>query len=180
MSVTIRFWFVPDSAQISRGHRVAGLCWSVPASEYQRMRAPFSRATFPAPVKYGYACVGEIEGRLRAPPWQNRFLLAPAPGYALWFRADAVVRVPEFGAGESGHPGSDNGKPRYKRSVGIPLPGPAIAQRCQGGGWSVQWLPWLVRRPARHGSHPELIYGLSAPSGIKSGGEDFALARPGR
>jgi threonine dehydrogenase-like Zn-dependent dehydrogenase len=33
----------------------------VPASEYQRMRAPFQSGDFPGPVKYGYASVGRIE-----------------------------------------------------------------------------------------------------------------------
>src|SRR5262249_16529419 len=33
----------------------------VPAAEYHRMRAPFQAGEFPAPVKYGYASVGEVE-----------------------------------------------------------------------------------------------------------------------
>jgi threonine dehydrogenase-like Zn-dependent dehydrogenase len=33
----------------------------VPASEYQRMRAPFQAGDFPSPVKYGYASVGSVE-----------------------------------------------------------------------------------------------------------------------
>ena len=37
----------------------------VPASEYERMRAPFQVGQFPAPVKYGYASVGEV---LHGPP----------------------------------------------------------------------------------------------------------------
>lgn len=32
----------------------------VPESEWARMRAPFQEGDFPFPVKYGYACVGEI------------------------------------------------------------------------------------------------------------------------
>ncbi len=33
----------------------------VPASEFERMRAPFQVGEFPAPVKYGYANVGRVE-----------------------------------------------------------------------------------------------------------------------
>src|SRR4029077_15211687 len=33
----------------------------VPASEYDRMRAPFMGGRFPFPVKYGYATVGRVE-----------------------------------------------------------------------------------------------------------------------
>ena len=32
----------------------------IPQSEWTRMRAPFQEGDFPFPVKYGYACVGEI------------------------------------------------------------------------------------------------------------------------
>ncbi|XKH60920.1 zinc-binding alcohol dehydrogenase [Halomonas sediminis] len=46
---------------ISRG--TESLVWHcrVPPSEYQRMRAPFQQGEFPAPVKYGYASVGQVE-----------------------------------------------------------------------------------------------------------------------
>ena len=33
----------------------------VPASEHERMRAPFMAGSFPFPVKYGYATVGMVE-----------------------------------------------------------------------------------------------------------------------
>jgi threonine dehydrogenase-like Zn-dependent dehydrogenase len=46
---------------ISRGTEALVFNGRVPASEYQRMRAPFQAGDFPAPVKYGYASVGEIE-----------------------------------------------------------------------------------------------------------------------
>ena len=46
---------------ISRGTESLVFQGRVPASEYQRMRAPFQTGDFPAPVKYGYASVGRIE-----------------------------------------------------------------------------------------------------------------------
>src|SRR4051812_20016914 len=46
---------------ISRGTEAAIFQGRVPASEHQRMRAPFQAGNFPAPVKYGYANVGRIE-----------------------------------------------------------------------------------------------------------------------
>jgi threonine dehydrogenase-like Zn-dependent dehydrogenase len=46
---------------ISRGTEALIAAGRVPASEYQRMRAPFMAGTFPFPVKYGYATVGRIE-----------------------------------------------------------------------------------------------------------------------
>jgi 2-desacetyl-2-hydroxyethyl bacteriochlorophyllide A dehydrogenase len=46
---------------ISRGTEALVFTGQVPASEHERMRAPFQAGTFPAPVKYGYASVGEVE-----------------------------------------------------------------------------------------------------------------------
>ncbi len=46
---------------ISRGTESLVFNGRVPVSEYQRMRAPFQSGEFPAPVKYGYASVGEVE-----------------------------------------------------------------------------------------------------------------------
>lgn len=45
---------------ISRGTEVLVYNGHVPPSEFQRMRAPFQAGLFPAPVKYGYANVGEV------------------------------------------------------------------------------------------------------------------------
>ncbi len=45
---------------VSRGTEVLVYGGHVPASEFQRMRAPFQEGDFPAPVKYGYASVGEV------------------------------------------------------------------------------------------------------------------------
>jgi len=46
---------------ISRGTEALVFQGRVPATEYQRMRAPFQAGEFPAPVKYGYSSVGRVE-----------------------------------------------------------------------------------------------------------------------
>jgi 2-desacetyl-2-hydroxyethyl bacteriochlorophyllide A dehydrogenase len=46
---------------ISRGTEAIVFEGRVPESEYERMRAPFQAGSFPGPVKYGYASVGEVE-----------------------------------------------------------------------------------------------------------------------
>jgi threonine dehydrogenase-like Zn-dependent dehydrogenase len=49
---------------ISRGTERLVFTGAVPSGEYQRMRAPFQHGSFPFPVGYGYAWVGEDgEGR---------------------------------------------------------------------------------------------------------------------
>ena len=46
---------------LSRGTEALVLAGRVPASEFERMRAPFMGGSFPFPVKYGYATVGRVE-----------------------------------------------------------------------------------------------------------------------
>jgi NADPH:quinone reductase-like Zn-dependent oxidoreductase len=46
---------------ISRGTERLVQTGRVPASEYERMRAPFMGGAFPFPVKYGYATVGRVD-----------------------------------------------------------------------------------------------------------------------
>lgn len=46
---------------ISRGTETLVFRGEVPASEFERMRAPFQDGDFPAPVKYGYNSVGLVE-----------------------------------------------------------------------------------------------------------------------
>jgi NADPH:quinone reductase-like Zn-dependent oxidoreductase len=62
---------------ISRGTEALVFRGRVPASEYQRMRAPFQSGEFPAPVKYGYASVGEIERGPRELEGRTAFVLYP-------------------------------------------------------------------------------------------------------
>lgn len=52
---------------VSRGTEALVFRGEVPASERQRMRAPFQGGDFPAPVKYGYINVGRIEGGAGSP-----------------------------------------------------------------------------------------------------------------
>ncbi len=49
----------------------------VPASEYQRMRAPFPAGDFPSPVKYGYPSVGRVEAGLTTSLGRVLFCLHP-------------------------------------------------------------------------------------------------------
>lgn len=46
---------------ISRGTEAIVFQGRVPPTEYGRMRAPFQAGEFPAPIKYGYASVGQVE-----------------------------------------------------------------------------------------------------------------------
>lgn len=78
---------------ISRGTERLVFEGCVPASEHERMRAPFQEGAFPFPVKYGYCAVGRVDsgpadllGRLVfcLHPHQDRFVaprchLVPVP-----------------------------------------------------------------------------------------------------
>src|SRR6187455_1295056 len=55
---------------ISRGTEALVFGGHVPASERERMRAPFQSGDFPAPVKYGYSSVGVVEDG--HPDWHGR------------------------------------------------------------------------------------------------------------
>jgi NADPH:quinone reductase-like Zn-dependent oxidoreductase len=62
---------------ISRGTERLVQQGRVPASEYERMRAPFMAGTFPFPVKYGYATVGQVESG--PSHWQQRIVFTLHP-----------------------------------------------------------------------------------------------------
>ncbi|OFW28324.1 MAG: dehydrogenase [Acidobacteria bacterium RIFCSPLOWO2_02_FULL_65_29] len=62
---------------VSRGTEALVFQGRVPASEYQRMRAPFQAGAFPAPVKYGYASVGSVERGPQELEGRNVFVLHP-------------------------------------------------------------------------------------------------------
>lgn len=81
---------------VSRGTEALVFGGHVPASEFERMRAPFQAGDFPAPVKYGYASVGIVEqgppdlaGRavFSLYPHQTRYLI---PAAAVHVLPDAV------------------------------------------------------------------------------------------
>jgi 2-desacetyl-2-hydroxyethyl bacteriochlorophyllide A dehydrogenase len=62
---------------ISRGTEALVFQGRVPPSEYQRMRAPFQVGEFPAPVKYGYASVGQVERGTKELQDRRVFVLYP-------------------------------------------------------------------------------------------------------
>ena len=77
---------------ISRGTEALVFNGRVPASEWGRMRAPFQAGDFPAPVKYGYASVGQVDegppdvtGRLVfvLHPHQTRYVVPSAALHVL-------------------------------------------------------------------------------------------------
>jgi len=77
---------------ISRGTERLVLAGRVPASEHERMRAPLMAGTFPFPVKYGYATVGQIEAGSAEP----RIVFSLHPHQSLFtVLADAAIPVPE-------------------------------------------------------------------------------------
>jgi hypothetical protein len=77
---------------ISRGTEALVFQGRVPATEYQRMRAPFQSGDFPAPIKYGYASVGHVEQGPRdlldravfvLYPHQTRYVVPAQSAYVL-------------------------------------------------------------------------------------------------
>ncbi len=62
---------------ISRGTERLVFTGAVPASEYERMRAPFMAGDFPFPVKYGYATVGRVVAGPDALVGRTVFVLYP-------------------------------------------------------------------------------------------------------
>src|SRR5262249_18080687 len=77
---------------ISRGTERLVSSGRVPASEFERMRAPFMAGAFPFPVKYGYATVGRVE----AGPLRDRIVFALHPHQDAFVLPEEVVRaVPE-------------------------------------------------------------------------------------
>ena len=81
---------------ISRGTEALVFQGRVPPIEYARMRAPFQAGEFPAPVKYGYASVGEVERGPRELVGRHVFTLFPhqtryvVPASAVRVLPDAV------------------------------------------------------------------------------------------
>src|SRR5215510_5215018 len=79
---------------ISRGTERLVHAGKVPASEYDRMRAPLMGGTFPFPVKYGYATVGRVEAG--AAELRKRVVFSLHPHQSLFtLSAQAVLPVPE-------------------------------------------------------------------------------------
>ncbi|HEX7140031.1 MAG TPA: zinc-binding alcohol dehydrogenase [Vicinamibacterales bacterium] len=79
---------------VSRGTESLVFNGRVPASEHQRMRAPFQAGDFPFPVKYGYASVGVVDSGPRELVGRRVFVLHPhQTRYGV--PADAVHPVPD-------------------------------------------------------------------------------------
>jgi hypothetical protein len=79
---------------VSRGTEALVLAGRVPASEFERMRAPFMAGHFPFPVKYGYATVGRVEGGAEGLLGRTVFTLHPHQNL-FNLPADAAVVLPE-------------------------------------------------------------------------------------
>jgi NADPH:quinone reductase-like Zn-dependent oxidoreductase len=78
---------------LSRGTERLVFAGKVPASEFERMRAPFMGGTFPFPVKYGYAVVGQVEAGPQA--LRDRIVFALHPHQSVFtIPADAAIPVP--------------------------------------------------------------------------------------
>jgi threonine dehydrogenase-like Zn-dependent dehydrogenase len=79
---------------LSRGTETLVFRGEVPPGEYERMRAPFQGGDFPAPVKYGYISVGEVEDGPPALSGRRVFCLHPhQTRYVV--PAEAVRPLPE-------------------------------------------------------------------------------------
>ena len=81
---------------ISRGTEAIVFGGRVPATEWQRMRAPFQAGDFPGPVKYGYSSVGRVEHGPSELHGRTVFVLYPhqtryvVPAHAVHVVPDAV------------------------------------------------------------------------------------------
>src|SRR6476660_5244819 len=79
---------------LSRGTEALVLAGRVPASEFERMRAPFMGGKFPFPVKYGYAIVGRVEDG--PADWRHRTVFTLHPHQDNFnFPAAAAVALPD-------------------------------------------------------------------------------------
>ena len=78
---------------LSRGTERLVLAGNVPASEFDRMRAPFMGGNFPFPVKYGYSVVGSVEAGPADLKGQIVFVLHPHQNL-FNIPLSAVVRLP--------------------------------------------------------------------------------------
>lgn len=79
---------------ISRGTETLVYRGEVPASEFTRMRAPFQQGDFPAPVKYGYISVGQVEQGPPSLAGRSVFCLYPHQDRYI-VPADAVTPLPD-------------------------------------------------------------------------------------
>jgi hypothetical protein len=79
---------------LSRGTERLVFAGRVPASEFERMRAPLMGGKFPFPVKYGYATVGRVEDGPAALVGRTVFSLHPHQSMFA-APAEAVIPLPD-------------------------------------------------------------------------------------
>jgi threonine dehydrogenase-like Zn-dependent dehydrogenase len=79
---------------VSRGTERLVFTGAVPASEYERMRAPFMAGDFPFPVKYGYATAGRVVAGPEAIAGHTAFALYPHQT-AFTLPADRITLLPD-------------------------------------------------------------------------------------
>lgn len=81
---------------VSRGTEAIVFRGEVPVSQYAAMRAPFQEGDFPAPVKYGYASVGVVEGSPTSDGLVGRTVFCLFPHQDVYrVPIDAVTPVPD-------------------------------------------------------------------------------------
>ncbi|MGI9435024.1 MAG: zinc-dependent alcohol dehydrogenase [Geminicoccaceae bacterium] len=82
------------ASAISRGTEALVFQGRVPASQHERMRAPFQEGEFTFPLKYGYASVGRVVGGVDDLLGQRVFCLHPHQDRYV-VPADRVVPIPD-------------------------------------------------------------------------------------
>ena len=79
---------------VSRGTETLVFSGRVPESQHEAMRCPFQEGAFPAPIKYGYASVAEVEDGPEALHGKRVFCLYPHQDRYV-VPVDAVLPVPQ-------------------------------------------------------------------------------------
>jgi NADPH:quinone reductase-like Zn-dependent oxidoreductase len=116
---------------ISRGTERLVHAGRVPASEYDRMRAPLMGGVFPFPVKYGYATVGRVEDGPAV--LRDRVVFSLHPHQSLFtVPAAAVCPLPETVSPERGVLAAN--METALNAVWEGAPGPADRIAVVGGG----------------------------------------------
>ena len=126
---------------LSRGTEALVLAGRVPASEFERMRAPFMAGNFPFPVKYGYAIVGRVEAGPAELVGRDVFALHP---HQTLFNvpASAVAVLPD-----DVPPRARCSPPTWRpRSMpcGTPRPDRPTASPSSAPAWSARWSPFYA------------------------------------
>ncbi|MFM9445846.1 dehydrogenase [Streptomyces acidiscabies] len=86
---------------ISRGTETLVFAGKVPENQHTAMRAPFQEGGFPAPVKYGYLNVGEVEQGPAELVGKTVFCLYPHQTKYVVPAADVMVVPPDVPAGRA-------------------------------------------------------------------------------